>query len=595
MAGVPTRRSARTTKHVDQNAGQRITRSTTARQRAEASKPTTKDTSATAAPGRKRKALGDNTNAEKKPVKTDDGKGKGKDRDKKAPVPKTKNTTGGAAGTSTSRPTPMKLVVEIPIRKRRRVQPESEAVATKELVGSCTKVSGVLLEYSRNITTRGNHSTIVQNDGPIPTSDAQVEPPEQTTKPTVAQAPFIEHQTLEDEPPAEPPAKRLRSSPSSSIPPAQPLPVQLTIASPTQDNDNPFEIGLQPEVGESQPWDDLDAEDENDPAMVSEYVNEIVSYMREVEVSINLYELKFRLIITESIQLQTMPSSIYMNSQPHLEWHLRGILMDWLIQVHERFRLLPETLFIAANLIDRFLSMRVVSLAKLQLVGITGLFVAAKYEEIMVPTLQDFLRVADSDYSGEEILIAEKYLLRTLGWDLSYPNPMSFLRRGNKAEDYNANTRTLAKFLIEISVVEERLLKYTPSMLAAAGLWLARLILDKPEWVRGCGWPLVGSNANLEHYSGYSESKLVRCANVMVNFLLQPIKHESFWRKYSKKKYMRCAIVARKWAEVRWPPENNSGGDEDEESIGLVDVDLLSALPYLREQALSRANGLTEA
>ncbi|KDN49079.1 hypothetical protein RSAG8_02432, partial [Rhizoctonia solani AG-8 WAC10335] len=556
MAGVPTRRSARTTKHVDQNAGQRITRSTTARQRAEASKPTTKDTSATAAPGRKRKALGDNTNAEKKPVKTDDGKGKGKDRDKKAPVPKTKNTAGGAA-----------------------VQPESEAVATKELVGSCTKVSGVLLEYSRNITTRGNHSTIVQNDGPIPTSDAQVEPPEQTAKPTVAQAPFIEHQTLEDEPPAEPPAKRLRSSPSPSIPPAQPPPVQLTIASPTQDNDNPFEIGLQPEdndnpfeiglqpeVGESQPWDDLDAEDENDPAMVSEYVNEIVSYMREVE-------------------LQTMPSSIYMNSQPHLEWHLRGILMDWLIQVHERFRLLPETLFIAANLIDRFLSMRVVSLAKLQLVGITGLFVAAKYEEIMVPTLQDFLRVADSDYSGEEILIAEKYLLRTLGWDLSYPNPMSFLRRGNKAEDYNANTRTLAKFLIEISVVEERLLKYTPSMLAAAGLWLARLILDKPEW-----------NANLEHYSGYPESRLVRCANVMVNFLLQPIKHDSLWRKYSKKKYMKCAIVARKWAEARWPPEENrSGSEEDEEGIGLVDVDLAAALPYLREQALARGNGLIEA
>ncbi|CAE7203135.1 unnamed protein product [Rhizoctonia solani] len=542
MAG--TRRSARTTKHVDQNAGQRTTRSAAARQRVEVDKPTTKDTSANTVPGRKRKALGDNTNAEKKKTaKTDGSKGKGKGtvEAKKVPSLKTKSTANSAAGTSasTSRPTPMKLVVEIPIRKRRRARPEAEAPS-----GAITKAPSALPEHSRNITTRGNRSGTTNEDKLIPANDDQIELPDQ--------AAFVEQQALDDEPPAEPPMKRLRS-------------VQPTVASPAQDHDNPFEVGLQPEVGESQPWDDLDAEDENDPAMVSEYVNEIFGYMMELE-------------------LQTMPSSIYMNSQPHLEWHLRGILMDWLIQVHERFRLLPETLFIAANLIDRFLSVRVVSLAKLQLVGITGLFVAAKYEEIMVPTLQNFLMVADSDYSAAEILDAEKYLLRALGWDLSYPNPMGFLRRANKAEDYDGNTRMLAKFLIEISVVEERLLKYTPSTLAAAGLWLARLILDKPDW-----------NANLEHYSGYSESKLVRCANVMVNFLLQPIKHESFWRKYSKKKYMRCAIVARKWAEVRWPPENNSGGDEDEESIGLVDVDLLSALPYLREQALSRANGLTEA
>ncbi|CAE6441047.1 unnamed protein product [Rhizoctonia solani] len=553
MAGVPTRRSVRTTKHVDQNAGQRITRSAVARQRTETNKPTTTDSSTAAAPGRKRKALGDNTNAEKK-HKADGGKGKDKGKDKKAPVPKVKNAANKVAGTSTSRPTPMKLVVEIPIRKRRRVQPPSEAVGTNKPAGSNTTVSSVLPDRSRGIMTRSNRSEIVNNDDPTPTDGAQVQPPGQTAKPTIAQAPFTEHDMVEDKPSVEPPAERLT--------PAQ---IRPAITSPAQDKDNPFEIVSQPDVGENQPWDDLDAEDESDPLMVSEYVNEIFGYMKELE-------------------SQTMPSSIYMNSQPDLEWHLRGILMDWLIQVHERFRLLPETLFIAVNLIDRFLSTRVVSLAKLQLVGITSLFVAAKYEEIMVPTLQDFLRVTDSSYSGDEILTAEKYLLRTLGWDLSYPNPMGFLRRANKAEDYDADTRTLAKFLIEISVVEERLLKYTPSMLAAAGLWLARLILDKPEW-----------NANLEHYSGYPESKLVRCANVMVNFLLQPIKHDSLWRKYSKKKYMKCAIVARKWAEVRWPPDEHRSGAEEEEIIDMVDVDLGAALPYLREQALTRANDPAEA
>ncbi|CAE6379396.1 G2/mitotic-specific cyclin cdc13 [Rhizoctonia solani AG-1 IB] len=558
MPGVPTRRSTRTTKHVDQNASQPTTRSTVARKHGEANKPTTKDTLATDAPGRKRKALGDNTNAEKKKsAKMGDGKGKGKSKDKgndiKAPVPKPKNTTKVG---STSRTTPMRLVVEIPVRKRRRMQPKPVIVAIKEPADPSTKAS-VQSKHSLHLTTNGGHSEATETIKALPNIDVPIGQLNQATEPDAILS--VENDPSEDEPPS----KRLRSNSNSSILLAQPN-VVPTISSPAQDKDNPFEIGLRTEMGESQPWDDLDAEDENDPAMVSEYVSEIFGYMRELE-------------------FQTMPSSTYMNSQPELEWHLRGMLMDWLIRVHERFQLLPETLFIAANLIDRFLSLRVVSLVKLQLVGITGLFVAAKYEEIMVPTLHDLLKVADSEHTVDDILAAEKYLLRTLGWDLSYPNPMSFLRRGNKAEDYSADTRMLAKFLIEISVVEERLLKYSPSMLAAAGLWLARLILDRPEW-----------DANLEHYSGYAENKLVRCANTMVNFLLQPIKHESLWGKYSKRKYLKCAIVARKWAEVRWPPQENRSGIDEDEDLGLVDVDLAAALPYLREQALARAKGLSQ-
>jgi hypothetical protein len=80
----------------------------------------------------------------------------------------------------------------------------------------------------------------------------------------------------------------------------------------------------------------------------------------------------------------------------------------------------------------------------------------------------------------------------------------------------------------------------------------------------------------------------------MVNFLLQPIKHESLWGKYSKRKYLKCAIVARKWAEVRWPPQENRSGIDEDEDLGLVDVDLAAALPYLREQALARAKGLSQ-
>ena len=173
-----------------------------------------------------------------------------------------------------------------------------------------------------------------------------------------------------------------------------------------------------------------------------------------------------------------------MESQKDLAWKMRGILTDWLIQVHMRFRLLPETLFLATNIIDRFLSTRVVSLAKLQLVGITCMFVAAKVEEIVAPSAANFLYCADASYTEVEILQAERYILKTLEWNMSYPNPIHFLRRVSKADEYNVQVRTIAKYLMEIECVEWRLIAAPPSLLAAASIWLARLMLGREDWVR---------------------------------------------------------------------------------------------------------------
>jgi hypothetical protein len=178
-----------------------------------------------------------------------------------------------------------------------------------------------------------------------------------------------------------------------------------------------------------------------------------------------------------------MPNPNYMESQKELAWKMRGILTDWLVQVHFRFRLLPETLFLAVNIIDRFLSARVVSLAKLQLVGVACMFVAAKVEEIVAPSAANFLYCADSSYTEVEILQAEKYILKTLDWNLSYPNPMHFLRRVSKADEYNVQVRTIGKYLMEISCLEWRLIAAPPSLLAAASIWLARIILGREEWV----------------------------------------------------------------------------------------------------------------
>lgn len=225
------------------------------------------------------------------------------------------------------------------------------------------------------------------------------------------------------------------------------------------------EIDVKPAFSEAVA--DLDAEDFEDPLMVAEYVVEIFDYLKELEQA-------------------TMPNPQYMDHQEHLEWHLRGVLVDWLIEVHARFHLLPETIFLAINIIDRFLTTRVVELEKLQLVGITAMFIASKYEEVLSPHIQNFKHVADDGFTEDEILKAERFVLAALNYDLSYPNPMNFLRRISKADNYDMQTRTLGKYLLEISLLDHRLMKYPPSQIAAGSMYLARLILERGEWVRAC-------------------------------------------------------------------------------------------------------------
>jgi len=106
-----------------------------------------------------------------------------------------------------------------------------------------------------------------------------------------------------------------------------------------------------------------------------------------------------------------MANPTYMDGQTEIQWEMRRTLVDWLLQVHLRYHMLPETLWIAVNIVDRFLSKRVVSLVKLQLVGLTAMFIAAKYEEIMAPSVDEFVFMAEAGYTREEILKGERIIL----------------------------------------------------------------------------------------------------------------------------------------------------------------------------------------
>lgn len=268
-------------------------------------------------------------------------------------------------------------------------------------------------------------------------------------------------------------------------------------------------------------WQDLDEEDADDPLMVSEYVGEIFPYLHELE-------------------RKTLPDANYLYKQTQLKPRMRSILVDWLVEMHQRFRLLPETLFLAINTMDRFMSVEVVQIDKLQLLATGSLFIAAKYEEVFSPLVKNYAYYTDGSYTEDEILQAEKYILTILDFDLNYPNPMNFLRRISKADDYDVQLRTLGKFLLEITVVDYRFIGMLPSLCSAAAMYIARLALGKdPVW-----------NGNLIHYSGgYRVEDMKECIELIVQYLVSPVEHDEFFKKYATRKFMKASIFCRSWAK----------------------------------------------
>lgn len=130
--------------------------------------------------------------------------------------------------------------------------------------------------------------------------------------------------------------------------------------------------------------DNIDERDADDPLCVTAYVEDMYSYFRENEGG-------------------TSVRPLYMESQKHINERMRAILVDWLVEVHLKFKLVPETLYLTINLIDRYLERAEVARSKLQLVGVTCLLLGSKYEEIYPPELRDLVYICDRAYARQDV------------------------------------------------------------------------------------------------------------------------------------------------------------------------------------------------
>ncbi|KAK4387807.1 Cyclin-B2-3 [Sesamum angolense] len=186
----------------------------------------------------------------------------------------------------------------------------------------------------------------------------------------------------------------------------------------------------------------------------------------------------------------------YMSQQFDINERMRGILIDWLIEVHYKFELMDETLYLTINLIDRFLAVQSVVRKKLQLVGVTAMLLACKYEEVSVPVVDDLILISDKAYCRKEVL------------DM---------------------LELLSFFIIELCLVEYEMLRFPPSLLAAAAIFTAQCTLSgSKQWSKTC-----------ERHANYSQNQLMECAKLMVSFHQKAGtgKLTGVYKKYSTSKY----------------------------------------------------------
>lgn len=233
----------------------------------------------------------------------------------------------------------------------------------------------------------------------------------------------------------------------------------------------------------------------DDPQLCGAYASDIDDYLHKME-----------------MEPKRRPLPNYLEKvQKEVTANMRGVLVDWLVEVAEEYKLLPDTLYLAISYIDRFLSLNVVHKQKLQLLGVSSMLIASKYEEITAPDVGDFCYITDNTYPKEEVVKMEADILKSLKFEMGNPTVKTFLRRftsvaqkNNKSP--NLQLEFLGYYIGELSLLDYNCVKFLPSLVAASVIFLAKFIIQ--PMIRPWG-------ATLQQYSGYKPADLKDCVLII--------------------------------------------------------------------------------
>lgn len=187
----------------------------------------------------------------------------------------------------------------------------------------------------------------------------------------------------------------------------------------------------------------------------------------------------------KSVEHIYAPKVNFMEHQSDINAAMRTILIDWLIEVADEYKLNDETLFLCVQYVDRFLSTVNVTRSKLQLLGTTCMYVASKYEEMYPPALEEFSFITDNTYETKHILRMEQIIMKMLNFSISGPTCYTFMqyyllifKPEPINDDYKCLT-LLSNYLCTLALLQDRpFSSYRSSMLAACCVFYANRLLN---------------------------------------------------------------------------------------------------------------------
>jgi len=233
-------------------------------------------------------------------------------------------------------------------------------------------------------------------------------------------------------------------------------------------------------------------------------------------------------------QDETLPDVASIDIQQEIQWFMRPYLIDFLIEAHAAFQLLPETLFLAVNLLDRYCSRRVVYKRHYQLVGCAALLIAAKYgdRKERVPMIRELKSMCCSLYDEDMFTQMEWHVLNTLDWTIGHPTVDAWLqlalKDGPAYEDIEVEH--MAWYLCEIALYHKDFVSKKPSVMAQASLALSRWILGRPEVLDNQNTDVSQTIVELSHkldrpsqvlFRKYAAPHMSRVSNTLDMFLRQ--------------------------------------------------------------------------
>ena len=173
-------------------------------------------------------------------------------------------------------------------------------------------------------------------------------------------------------------------------------------------------------------------------------------------------------LLQEEYTMKIKPIYGYMASQSDINIKMRAILVDWLIEMHEKFNFKSQTLYQTIWLIDTYLSLKYIRRSDFQLLGLGCMYISCKFNEIFYPILKDCIEISDGAYTKEDLLNIEKDILKTINYNVLPPSKEDFYNIIAKAFEFGEKQYYLGKFFMENSLIDYNMIKYPSSVIAVA-------------------------------------------------------------------------------------------------------------------------------